>query len=116
MKSISREGNSKQKIRIWINDLGGPNDKERIKARSLLISEGVNAVPGLIQALSNGNQVVRREAAKIFAQTGDSTAASALVHALEDEDHDVRWAAMETLIALDRAGLEPLLQSLNEGF
>ena len=103
---------SKKKIQMWINDLGNPNDKERVKARSLLISEGVNAAPSLIQALTNGNRHVRREVAQILAETKDITAASALVHALEDEDHDVRWTAMEALIALDRAGLEPLLQIL----
>ena len=97
---------------MWINDLGNPNDKERVKARSLLISEGVNAAPSLIRALTNGNRHVRREVAQILAQTKDITAASALVYALEDEDHDVRWTAMEALIALDRASLEPLLQIL----
>ena len=105
---------SKKKIQMWINDLGSTNDKERVKARSLLINEGVNAAPSLIQALSNSNQDVRRETAHILAKTKNITAASALVHALEDEDHDVRWAAMEALIALDRAGLEPLLQIIKK--
>jgi hypothetical protein len=112
MKSNLPAPKSKKKIQMWINDLGNPNDKERVKARSLLISEGVNAAPSLIRALTNGNRHVRREVAQILAQTKDITAASALVYALEDEDHDVRWTAMEALIALDRASLEPLLQIL----
>jgi HEAT repeats len=108
--------NTKKNIQMWINDLGSPTGSERLKARSSLIREEVNAVPGLIQALSKGSQHVRWEAAKILAQTKDPTAASALVHALEDEDHDVRWAAMKALIALDRVGLEPLLQALMKDF
>ena len=112
MKIISQTRIPDKNIQIWITDLGSSNESERRKARSLLVAEGAYVVPDLIQALSNGNHHVRREVAHILAKTKNITTASALVHALEDEDHDVRWAAMEALIALDRAGLEPLLQIL----
>jgi hypothetical protein len=104
--------NSYQSILIWIKKIGSRDSSERQFARSFLIKEGKNAIPDLIQALSSGGQRTRKEAAKILAQMRDPIAASALVQALMDEDHDVRWAAMEALIALDRIGLEPLLQAL----
>jgi hypothetical protein len=115
-KSIAQAPNPKLNIQMWINDLGSLDGSKRLKARKLLIKEGVNAVPGLIQALSSGNWHIRWGAAKVLAQTRDRKAASALVRALEDEDHDVRWAAMEALITLDRAGLEPLLRALMKDF
>ena len=112
MKRILQVPKSKKNIQVWIDDLGSPKRLERLKARSMLVGEGKDAVPGLIRALSKGNQHARWEAAKILALTIDRTAGSALVHALEDEDIGVRWAAMEALIALDRACLEPLVQAL----
>lgn len=116
IKSVLQAPNSKKNIQTWIKDLGSPNETERLKARSQLTREGGNAVPGLIQALSTGNQHARWEAAKALAILREPSSAPALVHALEDQDHDVRWAAMEALIALDRAGLEPLLQTLMKDF
>ena len=112
MKKTSITQDSRKNIQMWIRDLGSPDGSKRLKTRSLLVGEGKHAVPGLIQALSNGNRHARWEAAKILALTIDPTAGSALVHALEDEDIGVRWAAMEALIALDRACLEPLVQAL----
>lgn len=103
---------SNPNIQLWVKQLGNLDEVERIIARSLLIKEGVTAVPRLIKALSNGKQQTRLETAQILARTRDPSAASALVQALTDEDHDVRWAAMKALIALDRGGLEPLLQAL----
>jgi HEAT repeat protein len=116
MKIISHTHIPDKNIQQWITDLGSSNESERRKARSLLVSEGANAVPDLIQALSNGNQHTRMQVVRIFTQTRDLSAAPALVHALEDEDHDIRWTAMKGLIAFERAGLEPLLQALMKDF
>jgi len=116
MKSISQTHIPDKNIQIWITDLGSSNESERRKARSLLATEGANAVPDLIQALSNGDWYTRTEIVKIFAQIRDPSAAPALVRAMEDEDHDIRWTAMKGLIALERAGLEPLLQALTKDF
>jgi HEAT repeat protein len=116
MKDISQTQNPNKNIQMWITSLASSNDSERRKARSLLVAEGENAVPDLIQALSNGNRQTRMQVVKIFTQTSDPSTASALVHALEDEDHDIRWTAMKGLIALERDGLEPLLQALTQDF
>ena len=116
MKIISQTRIPDKNIQQWITDLGSSNEAERRKARSLLVTEGANAVPDLIQALSNGDWYTRTEIVKIFAQIRDPSAAPALVRVLEDEDHDIRWTAMKGLIALERAGLEPLLQGLMKDF
>jgi HEAT repeat protein len=116
MDRISQSQESENNIQMWIADLGSPAGSERLKARSSLIREGVNAVPLLIQALSSHNQHARWEAAEALVMIKDPSAAPALVRALEDEDHDVRWAAMKALIALNRGGLEPLLQALIKNF
>jgi len=116
MKIISQTRIPDKNIQQWITDLGSSNEAERRKARWSLVYEGANAVPDLIQALSNGNQHTRMEVVRIFSQTRDLSAAPALVRALEDEDHDIRWTAMKGLIAFERAGLEPLLEALMKDF
>jgi len=116
MKNISQTRIPDKNIQQWITDLGSSSESERKKARSSLITEGANAVPDLIQALSNSNRQSRMEVVKIFSQMRDPSAAPALVRALEDEDHDIRWTAMKGLIAFERAGLEPLLEALMKDF
>jgi HEAT repeat protein len=112
MESSLKPQDSEKNLHKWISDLGNMDGGDRLKARSALIREGVNAVPDLIQALTDNNQHVRWEAAQALASIKDASAAPALVGALEDDDHDVRWAAMKALTVLDRASLEPLLQAL----
>jgi HEAT repeat protein len=102
--------------REWIKALGQDDENERLRARKALIREGRPVVPGLIHTLSTGNKYARWEAARILESIRDPAAAWALVEALEDEDHDVRWAAMTGLIALEREGLEPLLLKLMKDF
>ena len=116
MRSISQTQIPDKNIPMWITGLGSSNESERRKARSLLVAEGAYVVPDLIQALYNGNRHTRMQVVRIFAQTRDLSAAPALVRALEDEDHDIRWTAMKGLIALERAGLEPLLEALMKDF
>ena len=114
--SISQEPDLEKNIKLWINDLGSSVVAQCLQARLMLIRAGAMAVPALIQGLSNGNPHTRWEAACALTVIKDASAAAALLHALEDENHDVRWAAMEGLIALGRAGLEPLLQALMQDF
>lgn len=101
---------------MWITKLGSSNDSERREAGLSLVAAGTSAVPDLIQVLSNGNRPTRMQVVKIFTQICDPSTASALVYALEDQDHDIRWTAMKGLIALERDGLEALLQALTRDF
>jgi HEAT repeat protein len=115
-KTLLKSPKTRPGIQIWIDDLGSLDESERLKARLALIREGSEVVSALIQTLSTGNPHARWETARALAVIKDPSAAEALVSALEDEDHDVRWAAMKALIGLNRDGLEPLLQALIRDF
>jgi hypothetical protein len=78
-----------------ITSLGSHDDVVRVKARHTLVSLGKAAVPSLIVALKNKNDLVRWEATKALGEIGDPESAPALVRGLEDEDFDVRWLAAE---------------------
>jgi len=69
-------------------------------------------VASLIIALTNPNEQVRGQAARALGEIGDPVAAPALVRTLQDPKPGVRWLAAESLIALGRAALVPLLQAL----
>ncbi len=110
------ERNSPENIRGLIRDLGSQDRDARKRARHLIIQEGKLALPALIEELSKGGLESRLEAAKILGAIKNPAAAPALIHALEDDDFGVRWSAMEGLIGLEKAGLEPLLLALKEDF
>jgi HEAT repeat protein len=74
-------------------------------AGRLLIRLGGEAVPALVEALSDEGVDVRRKAARTLGEIGPESveAVPALIHVLADEDEDVRlWAAY----ALGRIGPE----------
>jgi len=63
-------------------------------------------------ALIDPRTHVRWEAAKALQAIADPVSAPALLHALEDENEDVRWVAAEGLIALGKIGLLTVLSGL----
>ena len=107
-------GNSERSSEELVAALASTDGAERIKAREALIQIGSSAVAQLINALGDPQQHVRWEAAKALTGISDPSAAEKLVETLGDEDSDVRWVAGEALIALQRAGLKPLLTSLTK--
>lgn len=66
----------------------------------------------LVELLSDPVAKRRWEAALALKEIADPAAATPLVNALEDEDHDVRWVAGKALIALRMAGLRSVLSGL----
>ncbi len=107
---------SDRQIQETARSLGLEDKTKRLQARKSLEAAGKRAVLILIEALQNGNHFARMEAAKALESIREPSAAGALVAALEDEDHDVRWAAMDALIALEQDAIEPLLRSLMNCF
>jgi HEAT repeat protein len=105
-----------RQIQETARSLGLADEKKRLQARKSLEAAGKRAVLILIEALQNGNQYARREAATALAYIKPPNAARALVGALKDDDHDVRWASMKALIALDQEAIEPLLLALTKDF
>jgi HEAT repeat protein len=97
-----------------MDTLASPDGHVRQIGRRALVAMGKAAVPGLIEALKDASWIVRWEAAKALGETGDPRAGAALVAALSDERFGIQWLAAEGLIALGRAGLEPILEALIE--
>ena len=105
-----------RQIQETARSLGLSDKARRLEARKSLETAGKRAVLILIEALLNGNNLARKEAADALAYIQEPSSAGALVVALEDDDHDVRWAAMKAIIALDQDGVEPLLRALIKDF
>lgn len=93
-------------------ELSNPSSVERRRARVALIELGNEAVPTLVDALSDSRQLVKQEAINALEAIGDDAAAQGLVQALEDEDFGIRWLAAEALAHLGPAGLRPVLTAL----
>ena len=103
---------TRQEVRDLLSQLESDDAATRLAARTKLGEIGTAAGEGLRTCLYDPQQHVRWEAAKTLAVIADPLAAPALVHALDDEDPDVRWVAGEALIALGKTGLPALLMGL----
>lgn len=84
--------------RAWY--AAGMQDWERLTAF------GAPAVPVLTRLLTDPDADLRRKAARALGGIGSSDAGPALVHALGDEDRQVRWEAM---LASQKCGVPPML-------
>ncbi len=98
-----------------VRKLASKNLHERLTARNKLEQIGEAAVPELIKALKDENEIIRWEAAKALGKIADPSAAEALVQTLTDESFDVRWVAADSLVALGDAGVPALLEALVRG-
>ena len=95
-----------------INALHSKDGEERRQARLSLVSLKSEAVDPLLEMLHDPDHEVLWEAAKALGEIADPRSAPALVEILGDAGFDIRWLAAEGLIALGKAGLEPLLEAL----
>lgn len=103
-------------IASLISDLGDKNGLTRQRARLALVHIGNKSVPSLLEVLRSQNAHVRWEAVRTLGELAQPDTATALTNMLLDEDTSVRWAAMESLIRLERASLRPLLESFIHNF
>lgn len=108
--------NSEKNISELVQKLAQNNSPESQKIRMQLVELGSPAVPALIESLHHGNAHLRWESVQVLSRIKDPEAAPDLVIALEDENINVRWTAMEGLINLDRDGLPSLLNALTKHF
>ncbi len=92
--------------------LSSDDDITRIQARQALKAMGEVAVPFLIEALEEPDNIERWEAAKTLAEIGSPSAVPGLIKALENEEFEVRWVAADGLIKIGPGALKPLLQAL----
>lgn len=108
--------NLQEKIAKLISDLHDADGLKRMRARMALIHIGWEAVPDLIRVVEDETGTARWEAIEALEKIRDPTAAAALVDALHDDDPNIRWAASNALIELDRACLRQVLEALTRDF
>ena len=111
---MNQKSLSHQEIEDLINQLNSEVGADCRAARRQLADAGKAAEPMLLAALAHGDKHQRWEVIKVLEDLSDPETASAIVRALEDESVSVRWAAMNALIGLDRAGLKPLFTALTQ--
>jgi FOG: HEAT repeat len=72
------------------------------------------AVDPLIDALKNGDEMIRECAAQVLGMIGDPQAVEALVDALNDEEENVQRRAAEALGRIGGTAVDPLIMALND--
>jgi HEAT repeat protein len=105
-----------ERISMLIRQLDDPDGYKRQHARHALLEIGWDAVPALIEVVTNSHSYARWEAIEALGRLPAPAAAPVLVDALQDEDVGVRWAASNALVALDRAAMKDVLTALTKSF
>lgn len=92
------------------------NDRNRARAiRQMGRSRSPMALDQLIQALSDANPDVRRQAAHGLGETGAQEAITPLLDELRDQDSDIRGEAAEALGKIgDHNVIDPLIEALDD--
>lgn len=102
-----------ESVSQWMSELADRDPYVRDFARAHLVEhKGAEVTRELVAALLDPRVYLRWEAAKALQEIADPIAAPALMHALEDENEDVRWVAGEALIALGKVGQLTVLSGL----
>ncbi len=105
--------NRETDIRRLTGQLADEDGVVRERSRNELIEFGGHDVTrALVTTLIDPRTHIRWEAAKALQVIADPVAAPALMHALDDDDKDVRSVAAEALIALDKVGAMAVLSGL----
>ena len=102
-----------KKIQDLVEKLASENGVDRMQAREQLVAAGgYDVTRALIAELVDPRQHVRWEAALALKAMADPIAALPLVHAMDDDDEDVRWVAAEGVAGLGEPGLLAVLSGL----
>ncbi|MCW5850601.1 MAG: HEAT repeat domain-containing protein [Anaerolineae bacterium] len=101
-------------VETWMTRLHSHDAVQRQEAYHALVGLGKLALPALVDAMTDGDDRVRFEAAKALVEIHDPKAVPALIGALEDERSPIRWVAAEGLTRLGSASRGPLLHALIE--
>ncbi|MEN6395163.1 MAG: HEAT repeat domain-containing protein, partial [Methanoregula sp.] len=85
------------------------------RAALALTTIGEPSVEPLIDALSNQNPGIRKEAAAVLGQIGNTKAIPTLIETLADPERSVRIDVVKALAALGVPAIAPLMQVFREG-
>ncbi|OYP34542.1 HEAT repeat domain-containing protein [Rhodopirellula sp. MGV] len=98
---------------LLLKQLESQDGVQRTRAREKLVAiSGPDITRALIGKLISPRAQVRWEAAKCLLSISDPIAAIPLVHAMDDEDENIRWIASEGVAQLGESGLMALLSGL----
>lgn len=98
-----------------LTDITQPSRIRREAAANLASRGDAQAVPFLIEALTDSDSIVRREAAKALQQLNAASATELLLHALETEPNDLTaWAIIEAVGELGTPSALPVLKSFQK--
>ena len=111
-----KEVQSELQISELIAELGDNDYLKRQHARLLLVHHKLESVPALLKALKSPNPRTRKLVVNALGDICDLETGSALTEMLMDEDIDVRWASMESLIKMGRDSLRPILEKFIKDF
>lgn len=105
-----------QPIAELIAEMGSPDLLQRQHARLCLVFRKGESIPALLEALHSPNAVTRGEAVRALGDIRVPETVSAVIDMLTDENTEVRWAAMESVIRMGHAALRPLLERFIKDF
>ena len=95
-----------------LTDATQPSGVRRTAIANLVAQGDAKALPFFVDALTDTDSTVRREATKALQQLNATTATEPLRHALEREPNDLTaWAMMEALAELGTPRVLPALQA-----
>jgi len=110
------EINLEKEISTLIDDLGDENGLVRQKARLNLAHLGKESVPELLKAIHSSNTNTRLGAIKVLGELHATEAAQPLVPMLMDDNPDIRWSTMESLIRIGHTSMRPILEMFVRNF
>ncbi len=87
----------KESFETIISELDHEEDWRRMRATSTCMKGGPKAVEAIIQAIETGSAHYKVEAIKMLARLGDPRAGQTLANLVQDEDSQVRQAAIDAL-------------------
>ena len=105
-----------KQIEWLIGQLQSKDGLQRKKARIELVHFGKEALPFLINLLTDPQNQMRWEACKALGSIADASTAIHLLVVLCDESSEIRWLAAEALIAIKSAAVIPILDALVVNF
>jgi len=95
-----------------IEQLSDSNGLRRQEAREALVEIGAPALPYITQAAANNRKRPRWEAAKALATMAEPSSVPTLTELLDDPESDIRWLAAEGLLAIGSRSLPAVLDAL----